>query len=66
MTILLNGLSHEIESAMTVSDLLASLGLDGKPVVIEIDEQPVFPRDYPTVPVGEGAKVEVVMLAAGG
>ncbi len=66
MKIQLNGIPHEIVSEMTVAELLVSLGLDGKPVVVEIDELAVFPRDYPQVCVGEGARVEVVMLAAGG
>ncbi|MEO5916556.1 MAG: sulfur carrier protein ThiS [Luteolibacter sp.] len=66
MNIQLNGTLHEIAAAMSVADLLASIGLGGKPVVVELDEQAVFPRDYPQLMVGEGARVEVVMLAAGG
>jgi sulfur carrier protein len=66
MTIQLNGSPHEIESTVSVRDLLESIGLGGKPVVVEIDEQAVFPRDYPQVMIGDGSRVEVVMLAAGG
>lgn len=66
MKIILNGTPHEIERTMTVSFLLASIGLGGRPVVVELDEQAVFPRDYPQVTLHEGARVEVVMLAAGG
>lgn len=66
MKIILNGTPHEITSAMAVADLLASLGLAGKPVVVELDEQAVFPRDYEKLQVSEGARVEVVTLAAGG
>lgn len=66
MNIQLNGSPHEIETAFSVTDLLESIGLGGKPVVVEIDEQAVFPRDYPQVMIGEGSRVEVVMLAAGG
>lgn len=66
MTIHLNGSPHEIESTISVTDLLEAIGLGGKPVVVEIDEQAVFPRDYPQVMVGDGSRVEVVMLAAGG
>jgi thiamine biosynthesis protein ThiS len=66
MKITLNGASHEIESALPIARLLESLGLGGKPVVVELDEQAVFPRDYESTEVGEGAKVEVVTLAAGG
>lgn len=66
MTIQLNGSPHEIESTISVTDLLETIGLGGKPVVVEIDEQAVFPRDYPQVMIGDGTRVEVVMLAAGG
>jgi len=62
----LNGGIHELEASVSISGLLTSLGFEGKPVVVELDEQAVFPRDYPTVMITEGARVEVVALAAGG
>ena len=66
MKITLNGSLHEIERPMPLTGLLESLGLAGKPVVIELDEQAVFPRDYEKTEVREGARIEVVTLAAGG
>jgi sulfur carrier protein len=51
---------------MTLTELLESIGFGGKPVVVELNGQAVFPRDYPGVLVEEGARVEVVTLAAGG
>ena len=66
MNIQLNGSSHGIEASMSVSDLLASIGVAGKPVVVEIDGQAVFPREYPDKWVVDGSKVEIVTLAAGG
>lgn len=66
MTILLNGKAHPVEAAMSIRDLLESLDLGGKPVVVELDEQAVFPGDHDKVLVGEGSRVEIVMLAAGG
>jgi sulfur carrier protein len=66
MKITLNGSPHEIDAAMPVTQLLESLGLAGKPVVVELDEQAVFPRDYEKLQVGEGTRIEVVTLAAGG
>lgn len=66
MTIRLNGTPHEISAPMSVDELLASLGFAGKPVVVELDEEAVFPRDFPQRVVGDGARVEVVTLAAGG
>ncbi len=62
----LNGQAHAVQCPLSVSALLASLGLEGKPVVVELDEQAVLPRDYASVEVKCGSKVEVVTLAAGG
>ncbi len=66
MTIQLNGNPHELDSPLTVSALLENLGFDGKPVLVELNEQAIFPRDYKHSQVEEGARVELVTLAAGG
>ena len=66
MQIILNGNPHEISAPMTLTALLEEMGLGGKPVVIELDESAVFPRDYAEITVTDGARVEIVMLAAGG
>ncbi len=66
MHITLNGNLHQIAAPLTLTALLAEIGLAGKPVVVELDEQAVFPRDYPTVTLTDGAMLEIVMLAAGG
>ena len=65
-SITLNGNPHEIQPPLTLTGLLESLGLGGKPVVIELDEQAVFPRDYEKTGVESGARIEIVTLAAGG
>lgn len=64
--ITLNGQVHGIETPLTVEGLLRSLGMYGKPVVVELDEVAVFPRDFAQTPVAAGARVEIVVLAAGG
>lgn len=66
MQIQLNGHPHPLEAAMTLGDLLESIGFGGKPVVVELDEQAVFPRDYPRIRIEDGARIEIVTLAAGG
>jgi thiamine biosynthesis protein ThiS len=66
MNIQLNGNPHEIEAPLTVSALLESIGFGDKPVVVELDEQAVFPRDFSSVLVVGGSRVEIVALAAGG
>ena len=66
MRIQLNGHPHPLETTMTLSDLLESIGFGGKPVVVELNEQALFPRDYPSTLIQDGARVEIVTLAAGG
>ena len=64
--ITLNGSPHPLKAGVSVERLLHDLRLEGKPVVVELDEQPVFPRDFPLTVVNPGARVEIVALAAGG
>ena len=66
MTITLNGKPHELAGPMTVSELLVELGFEGKPVVVELNQEPVFPRDHDQTRVEADSKVEIVALAAGG
>ena len=66
MKITLNGKEYEIAGPMSVSELLRELGLSGKPVVVELNREPVFSRDHGQTRVEAGASVEIVALAAGG
>ncbi len=66
MTITLNGAPHPIQDAILLDRLLEHLDLAGQPVVVELNEVAVFPRDYTNTWVVPGAKIEIVTLAAGG
>lgn len=66
MKIHLNGSPHPLDSELSLAELLDHIGLGGKPVIVELDELAVFPRDYAQVRIHDGAKIEVVTLAAGG
>ena len=66
MTITLNGKPHELVGPMTIRELLVELGFEGKPVVVELNQEPVFPRDHDQTRVEADSKVEIVALAAGG
>lgn len=66
ITVQLNGKPHPLPGPTTLAGLLRSLGLAGKPVVVELDLEAVFPRDFPTTTVRDGSRVEIVTLAAGG
>lgn len=67
MTLTLNGSARSFEAdTHSVASLLDALGLGGKPVVVELDREPVFPADYAKTEVRDGASVEIVTIAAGG
>lgn len=66
MTLTINGETREFPGALQLDGLLQALGLGGKPVVVELNREAIFPRDYPGVPLKDGDTLELVTLAAGG
>ena len=62
----LNGQPHPLESETSLPDLLSSLGLAGKPVVVELNQQAILPRDFPNTLIQPNDQVEIITLAAGG
>lgn len=70
MTLRINGEDRDFpdfsnEEAM-LAGLLAHLDLSGRPVVVELDEEAVLPEAYATTPLHDGARLEIVTIAAGG
>jgi sulfur carrier protein len=66
MNITLNGKAHDAGAAQTIGELLESMGLGGRPVVIELDREALLPREQASAPLKEGSIVEVVQITAGG
>ena len=66
MQITLNGQVHPLPELTTVAGLLMSLGFANKPVVVELNREAIFPRDFNITPVNDGDQIEIVTLAAGG
>jgi sulfur carrier protein len=66
MQIQLNGQPYPLEAPLTLSDLLAALGLSGKPVVAELNEEAILPRNFPGTRLTDKDRVEIITLAAGG
>jgi len=66
MQITLNGQVHPLPEPTTVTGLLLSLGFADKPVVVELNREAIFPRDFNTTPVNDRDLIEIVTLAAGG
>jgi sulfur carrier protein len=66
MQITLNGQAHDLATDILLPDLLESLGLAGKPVVVELNQQAILPRDFPNTLIQPNDQLEIITLAAGG
>jgi len=62
----LNGQPHFLTSEILLPDFLASLGLAGKPVVVELNQEAILPRDFPNTLIQPNDQLEIITLAAGG
>jgi sulfur carrier protein len=66
MKLRLNGELREMAAAATISDLLCSLQLAGKLVLVERNGHAVQRGDFAVTKLAEGDTVEIVRLSAGG
>ncbi len=66
MQITLNGQPHPLTSPTPLTDLLSSLGLAGKPVIVELNQQPILPRNFSQTTIHPNDQIEIITLAAGG
>ena len=66
MQITLNGQTHYLDSEITLTDLLESLGLSGKPVVVELNQEAILPRNFAQTLIQANDQLEIITLAAGG
>jgi thiazole synthase len=66
VTIRLNGEPFEVSSALTISELLAQLGIDPRRVAVEHNLTVLKRAAFDTVRVAEGDEVEIVNFVGGG
>jgi sulfur carrier protein len=66
MTITLNGQKREFSAPLTLTNLLESLDLAGKPVVVEQNQTALLPKEISTTQVQDGDVIEIVQITAGG
>lgn len=66
MQITLNGQAHYLDSEITLPDLLESLGLSDKPVVVELNQEAILPRNFAQTLIQSNDQLEIITLAAGG
>lgn len=66
MKLTLNGKSTDVPAATSVAGLLDALGFGDRPVLVELNRQALFPREFASSPIREGDEIEIIELAAGG
>jgi sulfur carrier protein len=67
MNLVINGQARVFEeTTLPLQQLLELLELSGKPVVIELDQEPVLPAAYGSTALKEGSRIEIVLISAGG
>jgi thiamine biosynthesis protein ThiS len=66
MNITVNGEPRTVSEGTTIADLLAELGLAGKPVAVEVNRSVVAKRRHDQHTLHDGDTVEMVTLVGGG
>ena len=66
MKLTLNGQVRDSENGATLSDLLASLQLAEKMVLVELNGHAVPRTDFSAIVLGEADAVEIVRMVGGG
>jgi thiamine biosynthesis protein ThiS len=66
MEITVNGERRTISQGLTVSGLLAEMGIDAGPIAVEVNEQIVPKAEHAETPLAAGDKVEIVSFVGGG
>lgn len=66
MQVRVNGEDREIDQGLTLSGLLAELGLDRAVCAAEVNKRLVPARERDTHQLAEGDEVEIVTLVGGG
>lgn len=66
MKLRINGQDREFETSLNLSALLEELGLKGKPVVVELNEEALAPSEFESRELTDGDQLEIITIAAGG
>lgn len=66
MKLQVNGETKELSPGHSVRHLIDSLGLQGKPVAVEVNKRVVRKKDHEIATLREGDVIEIVTLVGGG
>ncbi len=64
--VVINGQRRILNAGATISELIAELGLDGKPVAVERNREVVPRAKHATTVLADGDRLEVVTFVGGG
>ncbi len=64
--VLVNGEPRDFAAPLTVADLIAHLGLAGRPVAVERNKQLVRKAEHASTALADGDRIEVVTFFGGG
>lgn len=66
MNIIVNGEPRSIEPETSVDDLIATLGLEGKRIAVEVNREIVPRSEYDNFKLNESDAIEIVNAIGGG
>lgn len=66
MHVLINGEQCELAAGASVAEALSALGLPGSGVAVAVDGEVVRRSAWPSTPLAEGARLEVLTAVQGG
>ncbi len=64
--VIANGEKRPLQLPSTVESFLVSQGLLARSVVVELNGEALAPSEFPSKPVREGDRLEIVRIVAGG
>jgi sulfur carrier protein len=64
--VIVNDQSQQYPDGLTVTQLLQQLGLAGKPVAVELNQELVPRGQHADTPLHDGDRLEIVSLTGGG
>lgn len=66
VTVVVNGVSRKVPAGSTALDLVVALGLEGRPLAVEVNERVVSRSRLGDCRLANGDRLELVTLVGGG
>lgn len=66
MQIIVNGQSHKLAAATSITELLVSLGLDQRRIAVEVNKNAISRSKHSAFQLSDGDCVEIIQAVGGG